>query len=135
MLWRLKLVAIGAVLALGTGGPSAQSAGLKPVMLDKLEHTQRLLEAVVTADYAAMARRADRLGRFTETEIASWYTEAQAEYTKQATLFVLSVSGLRDAAAAKNLDAAALEYTTLVSSCIGCHRYVERTKASRRQRP
>ena len=128
MLWRLKLVAIGTVLALGTGGPSAQSAGLKPVMRDKLENTQRLLEAVVTVDYAAIVRHADALGRITESEIASWQRVAQAEYAKHATVFVLSVSGLREAAAGKNIDAAAFEYSTLVSSCLGCHRYIQRSK-------
>lgn len=134
MIWRVKIMVVWAVVALGTGGPSAQSVGLKPVMREKLENTQRLLEAVVTADYAGITRYAEPLGRISETEIASWQTEAQAEYTKQATLFLLSVNGLREAAAGKNLDAAALEYTTLVSSCIGCHRYVQRSKASRPSR-
>lgn len=131
MFWRIKFVGVLTILALGTGGPSAQSLGLKPVMREKLENAQRLLAAVVTADYTGITRYTDRLGRITETEIASWQTVAQPEYTKQATLFLLSVNGLREAAAGKNIDAATLEYTTLVSSCIGCHRYVQRSKSPR----
>lgn len=134
MLWRVKLVVACAVLALGTGGPSAQSLGFKPVMREKLENTQQLLQAVVTVDYAGMARHADALGRISEAEIASWQRVAEAEYTKHATVFLLSVNGLREAAAGKNIDAAAFEYTTLVSSCIGCHRYVQRSKASQPSR-
>jgi hypothetical protein len=126
MFWRVKLVVVCALLALGTGGPAAQSPRLKPIMRDKLVDTQRLLEAIVTVDFTAMARHADSLGRISETEIASWQRMADAGYTKQATLFVLSVNGLREAAAARNIDAAALEYTTLVSSCIGCHRRIQR---------
>jgi hypothetical protein len=49
-----------------------------------------------------------------------------------ATVFLLSVSGLRDAAAGKNIDVAAFEYQTLVSSCLGCHRYIQRSKAGGR---
>jgi hypothetical protein len=127
MSWRIKVVIVCAIVALSTGGPSGQSPGLKPIMREKLENTQRMLEAIVKQDFTAMRRHADSLGRITESEIASWQRVAQADYTKQALLFVLSVNGLREAAAGRNIDAAALEYTTLVSSCVGCHRRIPRT--------
>jgi cytochrome c556 len=127
MSWRIKVVIVCALVALSTGGPSGQSPGLKPIMREKLENTQRMLEAIVKQDFAAMGRHADSLGRISESEIASWQRTAQADYTKQALLFVLSVNGLREAAAGRNIDAAALEYTTLVSSCVGCHRRIPRT--------
>jgi hypothetical protein len=130
MSWRIKVVIVCALVALSTGGPFGQSPGLKPIMREKLENTQRMLEAIVKQDFAAMGRHADSLGRISESEIASWQRTAQADYTKQALLFVLSVNGLREAAAGRNIDAAALEYTTLVSSCVGCHRRIPRTTAA-----
>ena len=77
-------------VSLSTGGPSGQSPGLKPIMREKLENTQRLLEAIVKQDFTAMGRDAESLGRISETEIASWQHAARADYTKQALLFVLS---------------------------------------------
>jgi hypothetical protein len=58
----------------------------------------------------------------------SWRLAVQPEYAKQATLFVLSVRGLRDAVANRNLDAAVHEYTALVSSCARCHARVRRSR-------
>jgi hypothetical protein len=58
----------------------------------------------------------------------SWRLAVQPEYAKQATLFVLSVRGLQDAAANRNLDAAVHEYTALVSSAHGVTR-MRRSKA------
>lgn len=130
--WGVRLAAVAVALALGTGGPMAQTSGLKPVMREKLENTQRLLEAVVKADHAGIAKYAEPLGRISEAEIASWQVAAPGEYTKHAMLFLLSVNGLQEAAAARNADAASLEYSTLVSSCVGCHRYIERSKTRTR---
>jgi cytochrome c556 len=100
-------------------------------MREKLDATQRLLQAIVTVDYAGMTKHSDALGRISEAEIASWQRVAEAEYTKHATAFLLSVNGLRDAAAAKDVDTAAAEYTTLVSICLGCHKYIRRFRPGR----
>jgi hypothetical protein len=81
-----------------------------------------------------MTRYTDYLSRIRDTEIASWQeVPTQPDYVQQAVLFLRSVDGLRKAAAAGNVDAAALEYTSLISSCIRCHTYV-RTSA-RETRP
>jgi hypothetical protein len=120
----LRFLAIGLALLFVSGQSSAQNPTLKTAMRDKLGHTHRLLEAIVDEDYAKMARAADALGRISETEIASWQAAPSPEYVKQATSFLLSVRGLREAAAKKSLDAAAAEYTNLVSSCTRCHAHV-----------
>jgi hypothetical protein len=44
-------------------------------------------------------------------------------------LFVLSVRGLKEAAASRNIDAALHEYTTLTASCVHCHASVRRSKS------
>jgi hypothetical protein len=122
---RLRFLAIAVALLFVAGHSSAQNPTLKTAMRDKLGHTHRLLEAIVTEDFAKMARAADALGRISQTEVVSWQAAPSAEYRKQATAFILSVQGLRDAVAKKSLDAAAAEYTNLVSSCTHCHAHVK----------
>jgi cytochrome c556 len=93
-------------------------------MRQKLANAQGLLEPIVKADFPLIVRYAGSLSRISETEIASWQTLAQPEYVEQAAIFLESVEGLREAAAARNMVAVNREYSTLTSSCIGCHTYV-----------
>jgi cytochrome c556 len=128
---RLKVLTLAAAILVFTfaaGYSSAQNPTLKTAMREKLANTQRLLEAVVTADYAAIDRGVAALGRISETEIASWQVGASPEYRKQAMSFVRSVQGLHDAAAKRDIDAALAEYTALVSSCTRCHAYVRSSR-------
>jgi hypothetical protein len=115
---------IGLVLLFASGHTSAQNPTLKSAMRDKLGHTHRLLEAIVAEDYVKMGRAADGLARISETEIASWQSNPSTLYMKQATSFLLAVQGLREAVEKKSLDAAAADYTNLISSCTHCHAYV-----------
>ena len=126
MSFRLKVLALAAilVLAFAAGYSSAQNPTLKTVMRDKLVNTQQLLEAVVTADYAAIDRGTNALSRISETEIATWQVGASPEYRKQAMSFVRSVQGIDDAAAKHDIDAVLAEYTALVSSCTRCHAHI-----------
>ena len=129
---RVTLLALAAVLvfAFAAGYSSAQNPTLKTAMRTKFLSAQPLLEAVVTADFAAIGRSADALNRISETEIASWQVDAQPEYRKQAMSFVLAVQGLRDAAAKRDVDAALVEYTELVSSCPRCHAHIRRSRVA-----
>jgi hypothetical protein len=113
-----------AALALGVTSPAAQSPAFAKAMRQKLANAQGLLEPIVKADFGLIARYAESLSRISETEIASWQTVAQPEYVEQATVFLLSVKGLREAAAAGNMDAVTSEYGRLISSCVKCHAYV-----------
>jgi hypothetical protein len=125
---RMKIVTLSAAIVFASGHSSAQNPTMKSAMRDKLVNTQQLLESVVIADFVAIGRSADALSRITDTEMISWQAAAQSEYLKQATFFVLSVRGLREAAANRDINAAMLEYTTLVSSCIRCHTHVRSSK-------
>ena len=125
---RLTVLALGAILILAAGHPSAQNPTLKTAMHTKLVNAQRLLEAVVTADYAAMGRSVDALSEISVTGnrvVAGW---CAPEYRKQAMNLVSSVQVLHEAAAAKNLDAVLTGYTALVSSCTRCHAHVRRMR-------
>jgi cytochrome c556 len=126
----LRLIATTLLVALlvGSGHSSAQNPTLKTAMRLKLTSSQPLLEAVVKADFAAITRSAEALSRISNTEIISWQSAAQTEYLKQATMFMLSVQGLGDAAANRDVEAALREYTNLVSSCTRCHAHVRRSQ-------
>jgi hypothetical protein len=126
MPFRVKVLALAVILllAFAAGYSSAQNPTLKTVMHEKLANAQGLLEAVVTADYAAIDRGTNALSQISETEIATWQVGASPEYRKQAMSFVRSVQGLHDAAAKRDIDAALSEYTTLISSCTRCHAHV-----------
>jgi hypothetical protein len=113
-----------ATLTAAGSSTSAQSSFLKMTMRDKLATTQALLEPVVRADFARIISLTEPLGRITETEIASWQATAEQDYVRQATLFLLTIEGLRDAARRNNIDAVTVEYSSLVSSCARCHAYV-----------
>lgn len=123
------VLALGLAFLLTSGQATAQNPTMKTIMRAKLANTQRLLESLVAADYAGIRRDADALSRITEKEIVSWQMGVQPEYAKQATFFVLSVRGLQEAAANRNIDAAVHEYTTLISSCTRCHVHVRRTRS------
>jgi hypothetical protein len=127
MTLRLKLLTVAAALILASDS-SAQNPTLRTAMHDKLANAQELLDALIHVDYAAIGRSADALHRISDTEIASWQVGAQPEYRRQAMSFLLSVQGLREAAAKRDIDAALDEYSALVSSCTGCHVHLKRTR-------
>jgi hypothetical protein len=130
---RRQLLGTTIVLALALGGPdsSAQSPNLRSIMREKLTNTQQLLEGVVTANFSIVDSSADRLARISYTEVASWQSNAEPEYLKQASAFVKAVQGMRKASTDRNIGVVADEYTNLLNSCISCHSYVRRMKPIR----
>jgi hypothetical protein len=121
-----NIVLVGIFLALGAVQPSAGAGGqvMKLAMREKLSNSQGLLEALVAADHTSITRYAGRLSRISETEIASWQESAQPDYVHQATVFLMAVEELNEAAGRQDIGAAATAYTTMVSSCIRCHQHV-----------
>jgi hypothetical protein len=135
---RYAVVVFGVAALLGAWGDarvSAQSPALRAAMREKLANTQSMLEAVVRSDFEGIARYAEPLSRISENEISLWQTPSDPTYSQQATLFLLSVRGLREAAEARNIDSAALEYSTLISSCIRCHTHVQNVRNVRLDLP
>ena len=121
---------LGALLAaLGTSPTAAQTTSLRTAMRVKLENAQRLLEPLLTADFSRIDQYAEQLSRITNTEISSWQARPESGYIRQATAFLQSVQGLREAAKARSIEQASAEYAALVSSCIQCHRYVRTARS------
>jgi len=125
---RFVLFTVALGIGCSVGLSSAQAPVMRSVMQDKLRNTQALLQSVVAADFASIDRAASRLSRISETEIGSWQTPGQPEYTRQAMAFMSSVRGLREAARRRDADAVGKAYGALVSSCIECHVVVRKMK-------
>ena len=128
--WRFVPVVLVLLIG-GTNEALAQNLSMKAAMRLKMTAAETLLRAVVTADYAAMARGADRLSRITDTEIASWQTPGRPEYTEQAMKFLTAVQTVKEAARSRDQRAAGNGYAALVASCASCHATVTRARVVR----
>jgi hypothetical protein len=127
---------LGPILLMTLSSPSsAQTTMLQAAMREKLSNTQGLLGALVRGDYDSIGQYAERLSWITETEIGSWQTAATPDYVRQATVFLLGVQGLRDAAKKRDIDGVAQEYGTLVTSCVRCHAVVRNARRAEHVQP
>jgi hypothetical protein len=120
MFTRPALVLLTAI-ALSSTDLSSQSPTLTSVMNQKADDAQRLLRPLVTGDFVVLDRYAERLGRLTYTEVASWQAHPEPHYLKQATAFITAVQGLREAARHRDREEVSVHYAALVSSCVQCH--------------
>jgi hypothetical protein len=132
---RIKLV-LGAV-AVALAVPLLSGHGAEPdrdkvasLMRKKLEHSQKVLEGVTTADYKMIATHAEELIAISkETE---WKVLKTPKYELYSNDFRGKAEELIKNAEAKNLDAAALSYVDLTLSCVKCHKYMREERMSRR---
>lgn len=105
------------------GGSADQVADF---MRAKLAHSSAVLEGLAVEDYEMMAKAAQDLAL--ASQASSWQVLQTEEYARQSGDFRRSCLTLRDAAKAKNLDAAALAWVDVTLKCVQCHRYVRDTR-------
>ena len=118
-----------AVLAVGlVAAPiaSGQTSALDRVMRQKLSHSQVLLAAVVTSNWADLERHSQALIDLTADP--AWTVLKTPEYATQSAAFVRAVQDLVDAAKRHDLNQAPTAYTALTLRCVQCHRYVARAR-------
>ena len=118
---RVSVVLTLLVALLGT--TSAQTPATGRVMRDKLTHTQKILEAIMVSDYDALDRESAALVR--ATELPAWSVLKSPEYLRQSAAFVSAIQDLREAARARDLDRATLEYMSLTLTCFQCHKHMK----------
>ena len=92
-------------------------------MREKLGHSQKILEAILTSNFALLDRESAALAK--ATEVPAWTVLQGPEYMRQSEAFLKALRELRDAAKGRDLDAAAQRYNTLTTSCFACHRYMK----------
>jgi hypothetical protein len=119
---------IGAFLLAIVGGlpSSAQTPRVSKVMRVKLDHTQKILEAVVTSNWQQLDTESRALARLTQGP--DWYVLRMPEYTRHSEAFVRATDELIQAASRRDLEAASLAFTSLTARCTSCHRYLARTR-------
>lgn len=99
-----------------------------PFMRLKLVHSQKVLEAIVTEDYAAISKHAQEMSLLSQA--AQWKVLQTPQYAQQSSDFRRIADSLTTAGKDKNLDAAALAYVKLTLSCVDCHKYVRNMKTA-----
>jgi hypothetical protein len=125
----MRLTVILALLAMSGQGAPAQTPSTGRVMREKLTHSQNILEAIMTSNFASLERESALLEKATESP--AWSVFNSPEYLRQSAAFVRATLDLGDAAKARDLDAAALHYMSLTLSCFQCHRYMKNTRMAK----
>lgn len=118
------------VLCLSLIGVAAWSPGQTPatrqVMREKLQYTQRILEAVMKSDFMLLEQSSEALSRMPEKP--GWMVLNTPEYIRYSGAFVNATQELLQSAKDHDLDAAAVHYASMAMTCYQCHRYVKNSR-------
>jgi len=125
---RLWLVAL--LLALSGRDAPAQTAATSRVMREKLVHSQKVLEAIMTSDFKGLEDHSLALADLTKTE--GWAVLKSAEYLRQSAAFVHALDDLIASAKQKNLDTAMINYMGMTTTCFECHRHLKSMRIATR---
>jgi len=120
----MQLLCVVTVGATASVPLSAQPRQMKTVMQEKAQNAEGLLTPLVLGDFAGIERYATRLGRLTDTEVASWQAQPDTDYQKQALAFLAAIEELGRASDTRDLAQASAAYASLISSCVNCHQLV-----------
>ena len=121
-------VVLSAVFGLAAASPS-QGPRLTSVMRAKLEHAQKILEAVVTSDWVSLETHSRELERLTGDP--GWTVLKYPEYAKHSAVFVLAIQDLHRAASRHDLEETPKAYIAVTLQCVECHRYLARQRIAK----
>ena len=116
--------AVFALSAAPTQGPE-----LSAIMREKLQHMEKILEAVVTSDWSSLETHSRELERLTNDP--RWTILKYPEYARHSAVFVKAVQDLHTAAAQRDLEKTPQAYVTVTLQCVDCHRYLARARVAR----
>lgn len=119
-------LAILLVAVAGGSASSAQTTSLKKVMREKLDHSQRILEAVVTSNWEELDRHSRELARASQDP--AWSVLKMPEYVRHSEAFLRATDDLIEAAKLRDIEAALRGFISLSTSCVSCHRYIARSR-------
>jgi gamma-glutamylcysteine synthetase len=94
---------------------------LRQLMIDKLQTSQKLLEAIAKGDFKQISQRADRLSEIANQ--AEWMAFKTQKYELHSNEFRRAAETISRKAQDKNLDGVTLAYMDLTMSCVRCHQY------------
>lgn len=119
-------IAVALSACLGFAASAAQGPGLNNVMREKLQHAQKILEAVVTSDWASLETSSRDLEQLTNDP--RWLVLKFPEYAQQSVAFRKSIRDLHTAAAQRDLEKTPQVYVAMTLKCVECHRYLARAR-------
>jgi hypothetical protein len=115
------------MMAVTTGTmPSAQTSGTKQVMRAKLDHSQKILEAVVTSNWQLLDRESREMALVVRDP--AWSSMVMPEFIRQSEAFLRATNDLTEAAKLRDLESASLGLISLTTSCVSCHRDLARAR-------
>lgn len=103
-----------------------KDTNISKFMRAKLNHSQKLIEALALEDYDELAKSSQAMSLLSQAEI--WQVLQTPEYLQHSTEFRRAADALTEAAKKKNLDGASLAYVDMTLKCVNCHKYVRRAK-------
>jgi hypothetical protein len=99
-------------------------------MREKLAHSQVILAAVITGNWASLDRESRALARATRDP--AWTSSlTEPEYLLQSNAFTKALQSLIEASAKRDLESAGNAQIALTTSCVQCHLYVSRRRMAR----
>ncbi|HMD37380.1 MAG TPA: hypothetical protein VKH42_20540, partial [Vicinamibacterales bacterium] len=120
--------AIAVSLACAVAPTPAQGPQLTAVMREKLDHAQKILEAVVTSDWVGLEEHSRELEQLTRDP--RWMVLRYPEYARHSAAFVRTIQALHRAAAQRDLEETPRAYVAVTLSCVECHRYLARERVA-----
>jgi hypothetical protein len=121
MTTHLRYLTIAAVL-LTAFSANAQTARTGRLMREKLLHSQRILQALTTSDWALLQR--ETLALNTVTKSPTWTELITPELRPYTGGFQKALTDLSQAADRRDYDSAGASYVALTQSCLACHKHV-----------
>ncbi|HUK35582.1 MAG TPA: hypothetical protein VLV86_16810 [Vicinamibacterales bacterium] len=122
-----------AVVLLSACSASAQTARTGRLMREKLQHSQRMLQALTTSDWAMLQRETQRLDALTKNP--TWTELITPELRPYTGGFQKALSDLSKAADRRDYDSAGASYVALTESCLGCHKHVMNSRIAGQPAP
>lgn len=123
------LVTFGAAATMTVN--AMQGPAVASVMRDKLGHTQKILEAVVTSDWVALEAQSRVLEQLTNDR--RWFVLNSPEYARHSMSFKQAVRDLHEAAVKRDLDETPKAYVAVTLQCVDCHRFLARERLANEQ--
>jgi len=124
--WHI-VIALSAFL--GLAASSSQGPEVNQVMREKLNHAQKILEAVVTSDWVSLETHSRELEQLTNDP--RWMVLKYPEYARHSSAFVRAVQDLHQAAAQRDLEKTPQAYIAVTLRCVDCHRYLARLRIAK----
>jgi cytochrome c556 len=120
------LIAIGVIGLACVANEVYAQMQLRQLMIDKLQTSQKLLEAIAKGDFKQIGQQADRLSEIANQ--AEWMAYKTPKYELHSNEFRRAAETIARKAKDKNLDGVTLAYFDLTMSCVRCHQYTREVR-------